>query len=305
MCPTEEAALAPAPEGTEGEEAHASLIRELGDLGKVSVSAAARERTWAAMREELRSREGGAAVGGLKAQLIMRGSWRWVAGSAVVLVAAGMAALSLYPERPPTVASSTVTSVIVTATSSGTPALSTSSATTAPSTVPTAPGVGPSTTHASGHTGTQTTLPSGDFLPTRTTVPPTTAGTGSSSSSTSDSTSTTGMVVLTRMEREASAQTLALLLGRRVVTGNVSGAALLVTGQADSGLVMLASSLREPYDPQVAVVDTTGDVSRVLLEIKDRRDDEGNPVKAVHRFLLEVKVDVHGAVVVGIYKAGY
>src|SRR5660398_191488 len=256
----------------------AALSQELESLGTLAVPAAAKERTWATVREEVRS--GGAQMPTTRRARkhrntrIRRRRLSWAAGALAVAVA-GVLAVSGVPS-----ADSNGGELADSGDSGGSETTVVSEGTTAP---------GPSTTTLT--TAQTTSAP--DRHTTTSTVAP------------SPTTTESAQSVLAREEREGSAKSAARYLTLSVVEGDLAGADSVVTNGAHQGLVQMASSLHDPYGYRmISVTPGTGNSVRVIVEVKDRRSDRSGGVQELTpRFLYEVRVDEGGALVENIFYA--
>src|SRR5660397_222181 len=255
----------------------AALSQELESLGTLAVPAAAKERTWATVREEVRS--GGAQMPTTRRARkhrntrIRRRRLSWAAGALAVAVA-GVLAVSGVPS-----ADSNGGELADSGDSGGSETTVVSEGTTAP---------GPSTTSPT----TQTTSAPDRHTTTSTVAP-------------SPTTTESAQSVLAREEREGSAKSAARYLTLSVVEGDLAGADSVVTNGAHQGLVQMASSLHDPYGYRmISVTPGTGNSVRVIVEVKDRRSDRSGGVQELTpRFLYEVRVDEGGALVENIFYA--
>src|SRR5660397_206100 len=245
----------------------AALSQELESLGTLAVPAAAKERTWATVREEVRS--GGAQMPTTRRARkhrntrIRRRRLSWAAGALAVAVA-GVLAVSGVPSAD---------------SNGGELADSGDSG-------------GSETTVVSEGTTTQTTSAPDRHTTTSTVAP-------------SPTTTESAQSVLAREEREGSAKSAARYLTLSVVEGDLAGADSVVTNGAHQGLVQMASSLHDPYGYRmISVTPGTGNSVRVIVEVKDRRSDRSGGVQELTpRFLYEVRVDEGGALVENIFYA--
>jgi len=304
----------------------AALSQELESLGTLAVPAAAKERTWATVREEVRS--GGAQMPTTRRARkhrntrIRRRRLSWAAGALAVAVA-GVLAVSGVPS-----ADSNGGELADSGDSGGSETTVVSEGTTAPGPSTTTLTTGEEATYTVPSSGTTSTIPSvsttsssGDT--TGGTEASSTSTTGSANSTTTQTTSapdrhtTTSTVapsptttesaqsVLAREEREGSAKSAARYLTLSVVEGDLAGADSVVTNGAHQGLVQMASSLHDPYGYRmISVTPGTGNSVRVIVEVKDRRSDRSGGVQELTpRFLYEVRVDEGGALVENIFYA--
>src|SRR5664279_1722617 len=305
----------------------AALSQELESLGTLAVPAAAKERTWATVREEVRS--GGAQMPTTRRARkhrntrIRRRRLSWAAGALAVAVA-GVLAVSGVPSAD----SNGGDNGGELADSGGSGTTVVSEGTTAPGPSTTTLTTGEEATYTVPSSGTTSTIPSvsttsssGDT--TGGTEASSTSTTGSANSTTTQTTSapdrhtTTSTVapsptttepaqsVLAREEREGSAKSAAQYLTLSVVQGDLAGADSVVTNGAHQGLVQMASSLHDPYGYRmISVTPGTGNSVRVIVEVKDRRSDRSGGVQELTpRFLYEVRVDEGGALVENIFYA--
>src|SRR5660398_112823 len=307
----------------------AALSQELESLGTLAVPAAAKERTWATVREEVRS--GGAQMPTTRRARkhrntrIRRRRLSWAAGALAVAVA-GVLAVSGVPS-----ADSNGGELADSGDSGGSETTVVSEGTTAPGPSTTTLTTGEEATYTVPSSGTTSTIPS---VSTTSSSGDTTGGTEAASTSTtgggnSTTTQTTSapdrhtttstvapsptttepaqsvLAVLAREEREGSAKSAAQYLTLSVVEGDLAGADSVVTNGAHQGLVQMASSLHDPYGYRmISVTPGTGNSVRVIVEVKDRRSDRSGGVQELTpRFLYEVRVDEGGALVENIFYA--
>ena len=315
------------------------VSRELSALSTLPVSAAAKERGWAALQRELERHPVRAAGKGVRdskglgvpaikaaaAAGATRGrsrGLRWALVSAAAAVAVVAALLGTYGGG-----------LLQTADNGGSPSTVASvvnSTTTAPTGVPTSvspmttqgPGDGPVTTDGgqSGVTtvpdtgttigpavndgtvttgGTQPTTP----VTTRPSTPVTTpGGTAGTSTTQPRQTTTTGEQQMAAAQREGSAKALAVYLADMVITGNTSGARSLVASEAQASLAQMVLSLQDPYGYKITGAQSlTSDTVRVTLEISDRvANNVGETVETAKRFAIRVRLDGESAVVTAI-----
>src|SRR5660397_90878 len=294
----------------------AALSQELESLGTLAVPAAAKERTWATVREEVRS--GGAQMPTTRRARkhrntrIRRRRRSWAAGALAVAVA-GVLAVSGVPS-----ADSNGGELADSGDSGGSETTVVSEGTTAPGPSTTTLTTGEEDTYTVPSSGTTSTIPS---VSTTSSSGDTTGGTEASSTSTTGSANSTttatstvapsptttepAQSVLAREEREGSARSAAQYLTLSVVKGDLAGADSVVTNGAHQGLVQMASSLHDPYGYRmISVTPGTGNSVRVIVEVKDRRSDRSGGVQELTpRFLYEVRVDEGGALVENIFYA--
>src|SRR5660398_105626 len=294
----------------------AALSQDLESLGTLAVPAAAKERTWATVREEVRS--GGAQMPTTRRARkhrntrIRRRRLSWAAGALAVAVA-GVLAVSGVPS-----ADSNGGELADSGDSGGSETTVVSEGTTAPGPSTTTLTTGEEDTYTVPSSGTTSTIPS---VSTTSSSGDTTGGTEASSTSTTGSANSTttatstvapsptttepAQSVLAREEREGSARSAAQYLTLSVVKGDLAGADSVVTNGAHQGLVQMASSLHDPYGYRmISVTPGTGNSVRVIVEVKDRRSDRSGGVQELTpRFLYEVRVDEGGALVENIFYA--
>lgn len=281
----------------------ASLAEELGDLGRLDLPAAPRERTWALVRTELGRQEARGAFGRASGRA-GRHFGRLALGGVVLIVAATLGAVGLsggfgdsdrIADSPSTSGfqvaaggSTTDTQAPSTTGTSLEPGTSSSLgpvSTSAPSTEP--PSIG-STDTTSNH-GSDSTVPATSPRPhTSTTAAPGT-------------TTTAGDQVMTSEQRENSASTVAMSLGEKIVRGNLSGAEALVTGRAQSDLVHMRATLHEPFGYRVVWAEATSTGVRVLMEMRDRvpgSAGDGSVETTFPMYYLDMQVDGDDSMVV-------
>ncbi len=180
--------------------------------------------------------------------------------------------------------------------------------TTGPNTSGTTEATAPTETTAPGPGSSDTTIPSGTTTPV--TGPDTTGGsvtterptsTGPSTPTTQpQTTTTTGEQQYAAAQRAETAKAavfdLAALVVDYFVTGDMSGARALVASGAQSQLVQMISSLRDPYGFRwVSTKELATDKLRVTLEFNDRVPDGRGELKEVaKRFFLIVRVNEVG-----------
>src|SRR5680860_1004832 len=309
-----------------------ALSQEMESLGTLAVPAAAKERTWATVREEVRS--GGAQMPTTRRarkhrNTRIRRRRPTEAAGALAVAVAGVLAVSGVPS-----ADSNGGELADSGDSGGSETTVVSEGTTAPGPSTTTPTTGEEDTYTVQDTYTvpssrttstvpsvSTTSSSGDT--TSGTEAASTSTTGGGNSTTTQTTSapdrhtTTSTVapsptttepaqsVLAREEREGSARSAAQYLTLSVVEDDLAGADSVVTNGAHQGLVQMASSLHDPYGYRmISVTPGTGNSVRVIVEVKDRRSDRSGGVQELTpRFLYEVRVDEGGALVEYIYAA--
>jgi hypothetical protein len=296
----------------------AGLLDDLAGLGDFAVPAAARERSWALVREEVRAREGrGAFAAGARSKAAY---WRYALGSAAVIVAAVVGIVTFTAHEAPQVVSnststnatqgptstapsttntepgtSTSTSGSPTTTGGSTPGTGTSTTGTAP-----APGTGTSTTGtvpAPGTTGTTIdpqlrppTSPRTTEHTTPTTAPP--------------HSTTTGEPVMTQEQRYNSALAVATVLGQQVAEGNPGGASQVLTSAARPGLTMMVKSMTAPTFKRVASVSVGDPVTQVILAFTDHvPDGQGSTTTVELRFALHVQTFGGDTFITGIFQA--
>src|SRR5680860_1214364 len=306
-----------------------ALSQELASLGTLAVPAAAKERTWATVREEVRS-SGAQMPTTRRARKhrntrIRRRRLSWAAGALAVAVA-GVLAVSGVPS-----ADSNGGELADSGDSGGSETTVVSEGTTAPGPSTTTFTTGEEATYTVPSSGTASTIPS---VSTTSSSGDTTGGTEASSTSTTGSANSTttqttsapdrhtttstvapsptttepaqsAQAVLAREEREGSAKSAAQYLTLSVVEGDLAGADSVVTNGAHQGLVQMASSLHDPYGYRmISVTPGTGNSVRVIVEVKDRLSDRSGGVQELTpRFLYEVRVDEGGALVEYIFYA--
>lgn len=290
-----------------------SLAHELGDLGRIDLAAAPRERTWALVRAEAEKQE---MRGAFARRNVASGRLGRLALGGAALVAAvtlGVVGLTGGFNNPDQTADGSSTSGSVVADGGAT------TETQAPGTSGSVPSVTESTQGPT-QTGSPATGPASTRPPVsnETTSPRSTAGgtQGTSVPSTSPvvhtnttqspgTTTTGGGAVMTSEQRESSARTLAMSLGDKIVTGNVSGALSLATPSARSDVVQMVASLDDPFSYRIVSSDVTRGGARVLMEMTGRvpdPDGEGFLEKAM-RFYLSMQVDDGAMVITHISKA--
>lgn len=296
--------------------------RELSGLASMQASQAAKERGWAALQRELdkhpvRPAAPRTVQPARKARTHGR---RWALGSVAAAVAVVAALLGTYSGGLLQTAdngdhSTTVTSVV---TSDSTEPVTTDSIVTTVSSGATVTSGGsgatgsiePTSTVNSGSVVTESTGATGTTPTTQSTGPGTTGGsTGGTTPATSGpnttkptSPSTTSGQQYTASQRASSAQAAAIYLAQLVITGNTSGARELVDPEAQSSLAQMIMWLNEPYDYAVVGNQALGaDIQRVTIAINDRVDNgSGELVETVKGFVLKVRVDSKGAVIIAI-----
>ena len=281
------------------------LLDDLAGLGDLAVPAAARERSWALVRQEVRAREGRGAHS--KAAY-----WRYALGSAAVVIAAVVGIVTFTGhEAPEVVSNSTSTNATQapTSTAPGTsitePGSSTSTSGSPTTTGGTTPGTGASTTGTTPAPGT-TSAPG----TTRTTAdpqlkPPPSPTTARTTETTAPPRSTTtGEPVMTQAQRENSARAVATVLGQEVSEGTPSGASQVLKSSAKPGLTMMVKSMTAPTSPHIAGVSVGDPVTRVILVFVDRvPDGQGGTTTVERRFALDVQILGGEAYITGIFQA--
>lgn len=302
----------------------ADLAQDLESLGALAVPPAAKERTWAAVREEVRS--GGAQepapvtrrARNHRNTVVRRRRLGWAAGAMAVTVA-GVLAVTGIPfaddgggELADNGGSGTTVVSEETADAGSGP----TGGTTTTSGSAHVPEPGTTTSETSETETSETEAPedttgstestSGSTSTSSTTTQTTSPSNGNTTtSSPSPSTTESGQSILTSEERERSARSAAQHLTLRVVEDDLAGADAVATNGAHQGLVQMASSLHDPHGfLMISVTPGTGNSVRVIVEIKDRRSDgSGGTEEITPRFLYEVRVDENGALVEHIYAA--
>jgi hypothetical protein len=300
-----------------------ALAKELSSLGDIDVPGVSRERTWAKVRSPIHSGEA-AAQSGLLGWL-RSGRYRWaLAPVAAALVAAlSLVAVESRGEQPQ-VAESTSTSTHDTTVLPGggvvTPTSPTSSGTTsttkATATTKAAGGGSASTASSTTRTtarssGRPTTLrpPSGGSATTAR-PPSTNPSPGTTGSPTTEPQTTTTEPTTTTLEqavldaqRESSARAAVMKVARKVLADDVDGAAGLVSGDAQAGLAILATALKNPQRYDILDYGARGDTATLLVEFIDSiPDGSGGLTEVGKRFTFRVRVDGDGATVIGIYR---
>lgn len=285
----------------------ASLAEELGDLGRLDLPAAPRERTWALVRAEVGRRENRSAFGRAGSAAGARFG-RLALGGAALVVAVTLGAVGLtggFSDSDLTADSTSTSGLLV---ADGGPTTDTS----APGTTGTSLGSGTSSSLGPVSTGAPSTEPPSTEPPS-TDVTGTTAKHGSASTvpvtsprphtgttAPASTTTTAGDQVMTSEQRENSAGTIAMSLGEKIVTGNLSGAEALVTGRAQSDLVHMRASLHEPFGYRVVWAVATSAGARVLMEMRDRVPSSAGAgfVEARPMYYLDMQVDGDSSLVV-------
>lgn len=301
-----------------GPEEMAALEKELEGLSRLEVPAAARERGWALVRDEIQEQQ---ARGGFQRQAQRRGWGGWrvaLAGGfaviALVLAGLGVHSLSLAPVANNGQAGSTEIASVPTAGSA------TGTAQT--------PSSGPRTTltpgGATGSTGgTSVTSSVSGSNPATGETTQSTSGTGQApttrrpSTSVTAAPSTTGQTTvttvntsttrqyLTKEERASSAAELVNLLAQAVVSQDRVSAQGYVDGSARSGLAYLMASLQSPTASAVSILSNVeGEDVRVALDFTDNQVDGQGVSKTVEMsFHIVVRVNEGEPRIVGIYQA--
>lgn len=289
------------------------LERELEELGTLRVPAAARERGWALVRQEVASRQARGAFQ-VSAPPQSRRNWRSVAAAGFTMLALVLGSLGIHGlanlrvasdgSSASTVAMATGSSLETTGRTPGTSSPTsglpgTVTEATASSTTGSGPASSTATSVTTTVTGqTQTTL---QPVTTATTLSPTTART---TVITQQSTSTTRRM-MTKEERENTAVGAVSYLAQAVIAGSGADAASQVASSAASGLAQLVDSLENPsgYSIEPLGQNGNGDVG-VVLKIDDLRvDAQGEPVPTLVRFVVNVRVSPDSALIVAIYSA--
>jgi hypothetical protein len=292
----------------------AGLLEDLAGLGDLPVPAAARERSWALVREEVREREnrGAFATGGHRRPAYLR----YALGSVAVAIAAVVGVVAFTGHEPPKVVSnSTSTSVTQapTSTAPGTTSTEPESPTSTSGSPTTSggstPGAGASTTGSTkAPSTTGTTLDSQVTPPTQS---PTTARTNESTDTTRPTettepprSTTTGEPVMTQAQRESSAYTVATVLGQEVAAGNPGGASRVLTSSAKPLFTIMVKSMSAPTAPVIKSVSGGDPVTRVVLAFTDHVPDGQGGTNAVERrFVLDVQIIGGEALITGIFQA--
>lgn len=308
----------------------AALLDDLAGLGKIHVPAAARERTWAQLRGELRKAEAGAhrpATGAGR-------PWRLGTAAAGLLMAAAVA-VGVY------VASGDQDPIIVVSTdpvsSSPAPSSSGGGASQDGTSSSTEPGGSVTSETGTSISGDVTSTQSSDSVsttgqepgttkpevPTEWSTPPASDQPGSTSPANSGTTrttagqprsttterpaTTTSDTVLAKAERESSARSVAGRVADAVIRGDHFSAVQFVSPSGSSGLTQMMASLSENvYGYHILTVTTPGATrAKVLIEMMDYvPDGQGGREELRPRFMFDIEVEANGAVVTGIYDAG-
>ena len=106
-------------------------------------------------------------------------------------------------------------------------------------------------------------------------------------------------------ERERSARAASALLAAAVISGDPNNTVAVVSSSAGRGLAQMVSILQDPQTYGIVSVEDVDPLhARVLVQFMDRtRDAQGLTVDVAVRFLFELKVDLNGATITGIYAA--
>jgi len=289
------------------------IAGEIEQLRSLPVPGAARERTWALLREELRREP----APGFFARRLAFAPRFWRAGLAglAVSLAALAAVIGLQggpgdgppaptaPESQVAVATSATTetgSPPATAPGGSAPASTGVTGSTAPP--PTGPGSSATGTTGNGPVATNpppTTVapPSTDpSATTRPTAPATTATTRP------PATTTTSEVLLTKEERQRTAAGAGAYLADRIVAGDVQGAAAAVSPAAQGQLLQLMAAFTDAVSSRVIASDADSDPVAVVVGITDRvPDGQGGFLLPERRFRIDVAVQAGGHTIVGLY----
>ena len=292
----------------------AGILDDLAGLGDLSVPAAARERSWALVREEVREREGRSvfATGGRRRPAYLR----FALGSVALAIAAVVGVIAFTGHEPPKVVSNSTSTNVTQAPTSTAPG-TTSSEPESPTSTAGSPTTSGGSTPGGGASTTGSTKPpstSGTTVDSHVTPPtesPTTSRTSDSTQTTLPSgttepprSTTTGEPVMTQAQRESSAYTVATVLGQEVAEGNPGGASQMLTSSAEPGLTIMVKSMSAPSAPVIKSVSGGDPVTRVVLAFTDRvPDGQGGTSTVERRFVLDVQM-IHGeAFITGIFQA--
>lgn len=288
------------------------LERELEGLSSLRVPAAARERGWALVRQEVDARQTRGAFQ-VSRQAQPRRRVRNVLAAGLTMLALVLGSLGIHSLATLRLADNgpSVTTLAAGPVETTGPVPGTSPQIGQPSTTGTSAGMpsssvpggvvttveGPATTTAvTGQTPT-TVRP----VTSVTTSPSTTAGT---TPITQQSTSTSRQV-MTKEERETTAIGAVSYMAQAVIAGNSAGAAAQVAPSASSGLAQLVDSLHNPsgYSVEPLGEYANGDLG-VVLKIEDLQpDNQGGSVPTLLRFVALVRVTPESARIVAIYSA--
>jgi len=295
------------------------LDRELRELACLEVNRAAKERGWARLSRELDRRP-------VRQAAPVRGSHRWALGSlaaAVVVIALvlGIYGGTVWLGADNNQGTGPVASV-VTSEGASSPNTSPTEGTTATSGGDTSTPVTSSTPHTAGSgSGASSTAgssvtpstgvtPGGGVTPSSGGTPngggtPSTEGSSQGTTTTKPmpTTTTTNEQQYASAQRDKTAKAVALDLGALVcdyfVTGDMSGARALVASDAQSSLVQMIYSLKDPYGFRwVSTKPLTADTVRVTLEFNDRvSNGQGELVEVAKRYALTIQVSDDRAIV--------
>lgn len=298
------------------DQATALVSQQLTNLVHTKVPAAARERGWASLQEELEKRpvcaKATVRTGSGPVRRALALPWpmhthglRWVVGGAVMVVALVAGILGVYGGTTlQTVdndgGSATATPVAQsggslpgTTAPSQTTAVTQGTVTTAPRPLDTTHTTGASTVSSTGPTGS-TTHTAGPKEQTTTSATPTSVR-PNTPSSTNPQQNASGSTAATAKEA-------AFNLGTMVVSGDVTGARSLVDSGAQSSFAQMLLTLKQPYGFNLARFTAIGDGEfRVVLEVQDRvGNGDGELVETVRRFVLRIHVGDNTAVITSI-----